>query len=166
MEYKNVLAKTWKPCHRHYRCEPSFSIVLCHLTLISSSYKLNSVLNPPLTPPGPGASRWAPPLHVLLKADPCLGGDVADGRTFFSLRFFFPFLNTVITQFSYLKIIVDLFLSKLTELCMFLLSSSPTSLMVLILRQVPRKVRYRLLSCPQWVVLYRIFDPDRIDWLT
>ena len=48
--------------------------------------------------------------------------------------------------FSYLMIIVDLFSSKLTELCMFLLSPSPTSLMVLILRQLPRKVRYRLLS--------------------
>ena len=80
------------------------------------------------------------------------------------LEFFFgfiPILDIVITRFCYLKIIVDLFSNKLSELCMFLLSSSSTSLMVLILRQVPRKVRYRLLSCPQWVVLYRIFDPDR-----
>ena len=30
------------------------------------------------------------------------------------------------------------------------------------LRQVPRKVRYRLLSRPQWVMLYKIYDLDRI----
>ena len=63
-------------------------------------------------------------------------------------------------------IIVDMFLSNFTELCMFLLSPSPTSLKVLILRQVPRKVKSRLLSCPQLVVLYRILDPDRLNWLT
>ena len=92
------------------------------------------------------------------------GGELEDLRK--SVRTFLcfiPFLDTIIILvfvFNYLMIIVDMLSSKLTELCMFLLSPSPTSLMVLILRQVPRKVRSILSST---VVLYRIFGPDRID---
>ena len=36
---------------------------------------MNSLTNPPSTLSGPG------PGHLLLKADPCLKGDVADGKS-------------------------------------------------------------------------------------
>ena len=57
--------------------------------------------------------------------------------------------------------IVDV--DEFTQLCISLLISLPHLPTGFNLRQVPRKVRYRLLSCPLWVVLYRIYDPDRID---
>ena len=44
-------------CNRHYRVEPSLSLVICPPTLIPSSNNMISITNLPLTPAGPGASR-------------------------------------------------------------------------------------------------------------
>ena len=51
---KFVLVRRW---YRHYRGEPSLSLVLCPTTLIPSSNNMNSLTNPPSTLAGPGASR-------------------------------------------------------------------------------------------------------------
>ena len=49
------ICKNLKRCHRHYRGEPSLSLVLCSLTLSPSSNNMISPTNLPLKSSGPGA---------------------------------------------------------------------------------------------------------------
>ena len=51
------VGKDLNPCNRHYRGEPSLSLVLCSLKMITSINNMNSLTNLPSTPPVPGASR-------------------------------------------------------------------------------------------------------------
>ena len=60
-------AMTWKLCHRHYRGEPSLSLVHFPPTLIPSGNNMIFLTNLPSTPAGPVASRWAPLFMCSLK---------------------------------------------------------------------------------------------------
>jgi hypothetical protein len=51
------LQRLKKFCHRHYRGEPSLSLVLCPPTLVPSSNNIISLTNLPSTPAGHVASK-------------------------------------------------------------------------------------------------------------
>ena len=67
-----AFAKNWKLWHRHYRGEPSLSLVLCPRTLIPSSKNMIALTNLPSTPTGPVTSRWASLFMCPLRLIPVL----------------------------------------------------------------------------------------------
>ena len=73
------ICKDLKDFHRHFKGEPSLSLMLCPPTLIPSSNNMISFTNLPSTCRS-RCQKMSTPLHVLLKSDLRLEGDVAGDK--------------------------------------------------------------------------------------